>query len=77
MFDEVRPQFLKLAAELNSDLVRIVDLSRYFADHGEDLFYDYCHYTDRGNELLGQAFARELRHMAVPGLNPPRRLERR
>ena len=74
-FDEVRPQFLKLAAELNSDLVRILDLSRYFAAHGEDLFYDYCHYTDRGNELLAQAFAREFRHLDVPGLDPAQRLE--
>jgi hypothetical protein len=74
-FDEVRPEFLKLAAELNSDLVRIVDLSRFFADHGEDLFYDYCHYTDRGNELLAQAFARELRRLAVPGLDPAQRVE--
>ncbi len=76
-FDEVRPEFLKLAAELNSDLVRIVDLSRYFADHAEDLFYDYCHYTDRGNELLAQAFAREFRHLALPGLDPAQSLERR
>lgn len=75
-FEQARPEFLKLAAELNSDVVRFVDLSRYFADHTEDLFYDYCHYTDRGNELLAQAFARELRRLAVPGLKPPQSLER-
>ena len=59
-FDTARPGFLELAEDFNGPGVRLVDFSERFATNTEDLFYDYCHYTDRGNELLAEGIAEEL-----------------
>ena len=59
-FDGARPGFLDLGKRLNSETTQLVDFSRLFENETEDLFYDYCHYTDRGNELIANAIVSEL-----------------
>ena len=59
-FEAARPGFLDLATEFDRESVRLLDLSKLFAESEEDLFYDYCHYTDRANELIAQEIAEPL-----------------
>ena len=64
-FDTARPGFLELAEEFKGPGARLVDFSERFATNTEDLFYDYCHYTDRGNELLAEGIAERLSELDI------------
>ena len=63
-FDAARPGFLDLANEFDGDLVRLVDLSRLLAESENDLFYDYCHYTDTANAWIAREIANHV--LALP-----------
>jgi len=46
------PRLRERGAHLAARGVEFVDASRVFADVHDELYYDYCHFTDAGSELL-------------------------
>lgn len=53
-------------AELARQGVPCVDLSRVFADVDETLYFDACHFNERGHDLLGAAVAEAMLESLFP-----------
>src|SRR5260221_669806 len=54
------PIFRKMGKQLAARGENFFDASGIFRDHPEDVYYDICHFAEHGNEILGEAIAREL-----------------
>jgi hypothetical protein len=57
---DLYPRFREARKELESRGIRFLDASAIFRDHPEDLYYDGCHFGQRGNDILGEAIGAEL-----------------
>lgn len=54
------PMFRQAQKVLESRGIHFFDASGIFRDHPEDLYYDGCHFGQRGNDILGAAIGEEL-----------------
>lgn len=57
---QVYPSLREGGARLSARGVPFLDASLLFQDHPEDLYYDACHFGERGNEILADAVADRL-----------------
>jgi hypothetical protein len=57
---DLYPRFREAGKELEGRGIRFLDASAIFRDHPEDLYYDGCHFGQRGNDILGLAIGEEL-----------------
>ncbi|TXT33379.1 MAG: hypothetical protein FD138_1893 [Planctomycetota bacterium] len=55
------PQLIGAGAELRGKQVHFHDLTQLFVDETDTIYADYfCHYNQRGNELLGSTLAQRI-----------------
>jgi hypothetical protein len=56
----VYPALREAGKRLSDRGVAFLDATGIFRDHPEDLYFDMCHFAERGNEILARAIAPEL-----------------
>jgi hypothetical protein len=56
----IYPRLREAGPRLAERGVAFYDASRVFLNHTEDLYYDVCHFTERGNEILAVPVAEAL-----------------
>jgi hypothetical protein len=54
------PRLRAAGPELTARGIDFYDASLVFADVGETLYYDACHFNARGNEILAEAVAARM-----------------
>jgi hypothetical protein len=54
------PRMREAGPKLAERGVAFFDMTRVFQDHPEDIYYDVCHFKERGNEILAVAVAEAL-----------------
>ncbi len=59
-FNKMSTQFSQLQQSSRSPHVRYTDLSQMFTNSSEDIFYDYAHYTNLGNQKIAIALSKML-----------------
>jgi hypothetical protein len=57
---QIYPALREAGRRLESRGVDFLDATQVFRDHEEDLYFDMCHFGERGNEILAAAIAPRL-----------------